>query len=273
VSDRGKEDKKPAGIAFIQALNTPKFFSSSTESSWGLIKSKMKKSEVEDTKSDGSDVFQAKEQENKEIKRDGLDSFHGIAQLVAHPEKIDIFEEKTKETEVREKNKTDKWERHYIPTSLPGEDILVNTKEDQINFASKDIFTASSTEHEGLFYEKNSALYIQLSELVPGFEKKIIPFEKREVYLKEIEQYIEKKKKSLNRLYNLKDPRQGKIKFLLDRGFNVFSQSLNELKFYLRDDSHIHLTLARQLSFEGNNLFLKAREELSILKIEGGRNV
>jgi hypothetical protein len=258
MSNENKEQKKSAGISFIQALNTPKTFTTSTGSAWNLMKNRMMKSEVEEAKSDGSDVFETKDGENKEVKRDGLDDFQSVAMLVSHPDGLDSFQEKNKE---EEKNKVDKWERHYIPPDLPGEDILVSTE--QIRFDEHDIFSDSSKEKDGLSYETDSALHIQFCHLIPALEKKLIPFEKREDYLKEIEIYIEKKKKSLNRLYNLKNPSQEKIKFLIDRGFNVFLQSLNELRFYLRDDSHIHLTLAGQLSFEGNNLFLKAREELT----------
>lgn len=258
MSNENKEQKKTAGISFIQALNTPRTFSSSTGGAWNLMKNRMMKSEVEDGKSDGSDVFEA--EENKEVKRDGRDNFQSAALLVSQADGLDSFQEKEKE-EVKEKNKVDKWERHYTPPILPGEDILSGKEE--IKFKEKDIFSSSSNETEGLSQEIDSALYIQFSQLIPALEQKLIPFEKRQGYLREIEIYINKKKKSLNRLYNLKNPSEERIKFLIDRGFNVFSQSLSELGFYLRDDSHIHLTLAGQLSSEGNNLFLKARKELS----------
>lgn len=260
MSNESKEQKKTAGISFIQALNTPKTFTSSTSGAWSLIKNRMMKSEVEDGKSDGSDVFEAEKKENKEVKRDGLDNFQSAALLISHADGLDSFQEKDRE-EVKEKNKVDKWERHYTPPVLPGEDIVVRGEE--IKFKEEDIFSSSSNEKQGLSQESDSALYIQFSQLIPALEQKLIPFEKRQTYLKEIETYIERKKKSLNRLYNLKNPSEEKIKSLIDRGFNVFLQSLSELRFYLRDDSHIHLTLAGQLSSEGNNLFLKARKELT----------
>ncbi len=259
MSNESKEQKKTAGISFIQALNTPKTFTSSTSGAWNLMKNRMMKSEVEEGKSDGSDVFEAEKKENKEVKRDGLDNFQSAALLVSQTDGLDSFQEKERE-EVKEKNKVDKWERHYIPPVLPGEDILAGKEE--IKFREQDIFSSSSNETEGLSREIDSALYIQFCQLIPALEQKLIAFEKRQGYLREIEIYINKKKKSLNRLYNLKNPSEERIKFLIDRGFNVFSQSLSELEFYLRDDSHIHLTLAGQLSSEGNNLFLKARKEL-----------
>ncbi|MEQ8221209.1 MAG: hypothetical protein ABRQ37_02825 [Candidatus Eremiobacterota bacterium] len=273
MSNENKEQKKSAGISFIQALNTPKTFTSSTSGAWNLMKNRMMKSEVEDGESDGSDVFEAEKEKNKERDgldnfqskeetqgRDGRDNFQSAALLVSHTDGLDGFQEKDRE-EVKEKNKVDKWERHYTPPVLPGEDIVVRGEE--IKFKEQDIFSSSSNEKEGLSQESDSALYIQFSRLIPALEQKLIPFEKRQTYLKEIETYIERKKKSLNRLYNLKNPSEEKIKSLIDRGFNVFLQSLSELGFYLRDDSHIHLTLAGQLSSEGNNLFLKARKELT----------
>lgn len=258
MSNENKEQKKTAGISFIQALNTPKTFTSSTGSAWNLMKNRMMKSEVEDGKSDGSDVFEIEKGENKE--RDGLDDFQSDSMSGSHTDGLDSFHEEKNQEQLKEKNKVDKWERHYTPPILPGEDRLVVTEE--IKFNEHDIFSSSSKEKDGCIYEKNSALYIQFCQLIPALEQKSIDFEKRENYLKEIEIYIEKKKKSLNRLYNQKNPSEEKIKFLIDRGFNVFLQSLSELRFYLRDDSHIHLTLAGQLSSEGNNLFLKARKEL-----------
>ncbi|MEQ8187375.1 MAG: hypothetical protein ABRQ39_05330 [Candidatus Eremiobacterota bacterium] len=260
MSNENKDQKKNAGISFIQALNTPKTFTSSTSGAWNLMKNRMMKSEVEEGKSDGSDVFEAEHKENKEVKRDSRDNFQSAALLVSHTDGLDSFQEKNKE-EVKEKNNIDKWERHYTPPVLPGEDIVAGKEE--INFKEQDIFSSVSNEKEGFSHETDSALYIQFCQLIPALEQKLIPFEKRQDYLKEIEIYIKKKKKSLNRLYNLKNPSEEKIKFLTDRAFNVFSQSLSELGFYLRDDSHIHLTLAGQLSSEGNNLFLKARKELS----------
>ncbi|HPZ10196.1 MAG TPA: hypothetical protein PL110_19050 [Candidatus Eremiobacteraeota bacterium] len=274
-----EKDKKTAGIDFIKALNRPmsqKGFS--TDGAWNLLKSKMQKSEVEENERDGKDFLELKSEVKEDIPRDSNDKFHSTVWVIQTPIKdgLDIFQKKEETPSKDKRSKVDKWERGFQPPELEGENLLTKDTEIQLTgkekfidtsteiysfeLTSKETFIASSSEKQEVLQEKVSSLHLQISDITLGFEKRVIPFEKREQYLKEIEQYIIRKKKSLSRFYKSKESSIDKVKFFLNRGFDVFSQSLNELSLYLRDSSPIHLTLARELSLEGNRLFLKAKE-------------
>lgn len=284
MSNPGKGKKGP-DLSFFQKFNRPSVeYNPATSGAWSLMKERFQKSDIkggeakdgsdvfEDKKDiseptrDGKDSFQIKKEEKDLPSRDGKDFFHNAGKVLkeALPDGLDSFEKEKKESD--EKSKVDKWERKYEPEKLPGEDILVKSEEEKLDLPSPDSYKITSEEVYGFVTEKASALHLQLIDLSYGLEKRVIPFNNRQIYIKEIENYMWRKKKSLSRFYKSDEAGLSKIKFFLNRGFQVFSQSLGELKMYLKDDSPMHLTISRQLSEEGNRMFFKAKEKLDRLR-------
>lgn len=281
-----KDNKKGPDLSFFQKFNRPSAgFAPSSDSAWQLMKSRMKKVETEEGEKDGSDVFEEKDKEPEKPVRDGTDVFEvkkaekelpvrdgrdiyrnpSVIQPLI-PDKMDVFKKKEDEEKAGEGKKIDKWEKDSPFETLPGKDVLVRSDSITLSLPSDDTFISSS---EGELYEviteKASALHLQIIDLSCGLEKRTIVFERRENYIREIKNYIWRKKKSLERFSGLSDPRIKKVKFYLNRGFEVFSQSTGELEVYLRDDSPIHLILARQLSEEGNRMFRKAKDHMDFI--------
>ena len=228
-----------------------------------------KSTEPEKAERDGRDVFNVQKKQEDMPKKDGRDFYHNTASIVqtSIPDKLDVFQsEKEKEKEEEEGKKVDTWEKGYQPEKLPGEDVVLKSDELNLPVPSDDTYISSAEEElSSVIGEKASAIHLQIIDLSYGFEKRTLLFEKREDYLKEIKNYIWRKKKSFERFYRSNNPGVKKVRFFLNRGFDIFSQALKELEAYHRNDSSIHLILARQLSEEGNRMFQKAKDNVKLL--------